>query len=138
MAVLLVPILLGCCVYWALPKVSEEQVLTPRMPEYFATVDHFAIFEKLSEMKLSGDPAATLAAYRKEVQSIIAGAREKHGEHSCKNPFTGQAVLEEDSSGNYVIELKDGKPMYSYFDAYGRKIELGEIGKKVGSKSGER
>ena len=81
-------------------------------------------------MKPADDPAAALAAYRKEAASIIAGWRKEYPRSDeGKNDFSGLQYVEEDSPGNYLIELKDGKPTYFYFDGNGRKFELGVIGK---------
>ncbi len=82
-------------------------------------------------MEPAGDPAAALAAYRKEASSVVArmGA-------GIRMPRTitiasqANRFAEEDSPGNYVIELKDGKPTYFFFDENGRKIVLGVIGRK--------
>ena len=38
------------------------------------------------------------------------------------NPFSGSPVREEDSPGNYTIELHDGKPAYFRYDMDGRKV----------------
>ncbi|MGD0999958.1 MAG: DUF2330 domain-containing protein [Candidatus Brocadiia bacterium] len=134
MIVFLAPALLGACVYLALPK-TPTQVL--RVHWRRAVADHREILEGLNEMKPAGDPAATLAAYRKEAASIIAGWRKEYPESDeGKNDLSGLPFVEEDSPGNYIIELKDGKPTYFHFDEAGRKIKLGVIG-EVRSKSDE-
>ena len=40
------------------------------------------------------------------------------------NPFTGQLVREEDSPGNYEIELSDGTLASAFFDEDGTRKEL--------------
>jgi biotin synthase-related radical SAM superfamily protein len=65
--------------------------------------------------------------------SIIAKRRPT--EEYSKNPFSVQQYREEDSPGNYAIELKDGMPTYFYFDENGKKIELGAIGKGASTSS---
>jgi hypothetical protein len=130
MTVVLAPILLGSCVYLALPKLRGADVLSLHlMPLSFNKLDHELILKELDEMEPADDPAAALAACRKEATAIIAKARGEHAK-AYGNPFTGQPIHEEDSPGNYLIELKGDKPKYFYFDINGRKIELGVIGAK--------
>ncbi|MGD0999959.1 MAG: DUF2330 domain-containing protein [Candidatus Brocadiia bacterium] len=140
-AALLAPILLGIFVYRVLPKAPDAQVLM--MPRAASRVDlnrltHEEMFIELGEMNAGDDPAEALAAYRKEAASIIAGLRKEHPQSELgKNYLSGLPYAEEDSPGNYAIELKDGKPTYFYFDGDGRKIELGDIGEKARSQSDE-
>jgi hypothetical protein len=132
MIAVLAPILLGSCVYLVLPKLPDAQVLKMHglRFRYLFKEDHKEILEKLNELQPGGDTAPNLVAYKKEAASIIAGWREKYGEDYYRNPFSGLPYREEDSPGNYVIELKGDKPTYFYFDINGRKIELGVIGRK--------
>jgi hypothetical protein len=136
MTVFLAPTLLWACVYLVLPKAPSAQVLTVHWRR--AMEDHWDILEGLNEMKSAGDPVAALAAYRKVAASIIAGWQKEYPTSEAgKNDFTGLPYIEEDSPGNYVIELKAGKPTYFYFDRNGRKIGLRVIGEKVRGKSDE-
>ena len=139
MTVLLAPILLGSCVYFVLPNVPDADVLRVRWstPDHVSSC-HQEILDELNKIEPVADPVAALALYRKEAASIIAGWSREEDALEFNNPFSGLPYIEEDSPGNYLIELKAGKPTYFRFDMNGQKIELGEIGEKARSKSDER
>jgi hypothetical protein len=132
----LAPILLGACVYAVLPKLPDARVL--KVNWALNELDHMVTLQQLDDMATNNSPAAALAAYRKEAASIFAGLREHYATSEYGTNYMREfPYIEEDSPGNYVIELKAGKPTYFYFDDNGRKIELGVIGERVRGKSGE-
>ena len=103
MTVLLAPILLGSCIYLALPKISSAQVLKGHRSYLANKENHSFLIEELNAAKIGGSPAEALATYRREAASIVAGwARQAYAEE-FNNAFTGQPIREEDSPGNYVI-----------------------------------
>jgi hypothetical protein len=128
LTVLLVPILLGSCVYLALPKAPDAELIPlSRFASAFTRWDHEEVLKTLHETERGGHPAELLAACRKDAASMFT--KWGPGARPLNNPLTGRPCREEDSPGNYVIELKDGKPTYFYFDENGKKIELGAIGR---------
>jgi hypothetical protein len=109
-------ILVGTRAY--LPKDKVPAGSTVKWRAYDGSPSVGAIYESLQSLVLSGEPAEQLATLRKRATAVLEGLPlEKR-----KNIFTALPVREEDSPGNYVIEMRDGKATYCYCDEIGKKI----------------
>jgi hypothetical protein len=116
-AVLVLTVLFGAAAYWRVEKLPAGGSLKWRM--FANRQQHEGICESLRKLTLSGEPAEQVAALRKRVSAILEAVPP---DQRLKNVFTGLPMREEDSPGNYTIELKNGKPTYCYLDDNGGKV----------------
>jgi hypothetical protein len=111
---------------------ASEYLLCEKLPaagyiKWSATSEpHYAISEALGDFTPPGEPAEKLAALRGKVSAILKSLQSVEK----MNAFTGLPIREEDSPGNYVVELQDGKPTFCFIDDNGEKVPYWSPDKK--------
>lgn len=118
----LLPIIVGLGIYLGVDKYEGRSV---RSSWRFGGADrHSSIAEDLIPSENIGAPEVALADLRRQA----ARSWSKMDDRGYANPFTGHSVREEDSPGNYTIELVDDRPTYFYHDANGQKALIRDLG----------
>lgn len=106
---LILPVLIGCTIFFAIPKVPNDQFIFVRGFDWHFVPERLMAWQ--AEAPKTQSPTQRLTELRKWVQDELA-----------RNPLTHGQFREEDSPGNYTIKVIHDRPECSFYDQNGREI----------------